>query len=30
VRTTEYLDGQPHTQEHIFDTDEGPRADTSP
>ncbi len=29
VRTTEYLDGQPHTQELTFDTDEGPRADTS-
>lgn len=29
VRTTEYLDGQPHTYEQIFDTDEGPRADTS-
>ncbi|MFQ4137397.1 thiolase family protein [Nodosilinea sp. PGN35] len=29
VRTTDYLDGQPHAQELTFDTDEGPRADTS-
>ncbi|MBW4462683.1 MAG: acetyl-CoA C-acyltransferase [Nodosilinea sp. WJT8-NPBG4] len=29
VRTTEYLDGQAHTHELTFDTDEGPRADTS-
>lgn len=29
VRTTDYIDGQPHTHELIFDTDEGPRADTS-
>ncbi|ASC70490.1 3-ketoacyl-CoA thiolase [Halomicronema hongdechloris C2206] len=29
VRETHYIDGQPQTQDIIFDTDEGPRTDTS-
>ncbi|WP_017302260.1 thiolase family protein [Nodosilinea nodulosa] len=29
LRSTEYIDGHPQTYKHIFDTDEGPRADTS-
>ncbi|MFE4107664.1 acetyl-CoA C-acyltransferase [Almyronema epifaneia] len=29
VRQTQYIGGQPHTHELIFDNDEGPRADTS-
>ncbi|WP_428843019.1 acetyl-CoA C-acyltransferase [Sphaerothrix gracilis] len=29
VRETHYIGGQPQTRELIFDTDEGPRADTS-